>query len=111
LVEGLRRNVQAGIKIAVGTDGGFMLKEMILLHEAGYSNMQVIEAATRKGAEVLCKQDLLGTVEPGKLADMVVVGADPLADLNNLRQVKMVYQGGKAYDPKALAAATGTWPL
>ncbi len=111
LVKNLRRNVEAGIKIAVGTDGGFMLKEMILLHEAGYTNMKVIEAATRMGAEVLCKQDLLGTVEPGKLADMVVVGADPLADLNNLRQVKMVYQGGKSYDPQALAATTGTWPL
>ncbi len=110
-IESMRRNVQAGLKIATGTDGGDIIKEMIILHEAGYTNMQVIEATTRMGAEVLCKQDLLGTVEAGKLADMVVVGADPLADLNNLRQVKMVYQGGKAYDPKALAVATGISPF
>ncbi len=107
----LARNVKAGIKIACGTDGGFLLTEMLLLNEAGYSTMQVIEAATRCGAEVLWKQDVLGTIEPGKYADMVVTAKNPLDDLNNLRQIDTVYKGGKAYDPLALNAAIGRWPF
>ena len=111
-MEVLKQCVRGGPKIAVGSDViGDMVREMLLLVEAGMTPMQAIEAATRVGAEVLCQQNDLGTVEPGKFADLVIVDGDPLVDLNALRNIKMVYKGGKAYDPQALAAASGKWPL
>ena len=107
----LKQTVETGVTIGAGTDGGDMFRELLLLHEAGLSPMQVIESATRIGAEILCQQDNLGTVEPGKFADMVVLTGDPLADLNHMRRIKLVFKDGVAYDPAALAAATGQWPL
>jgi imidazolonepropionase-like amidohydrolase len=53
-------------------------------------------------AEALGKDDRLGTLEPGKLADMVVLDADPLEDIQNLHQIHLVVQGGKTYQRDAL---------
>lgn len=102
---------QAGVKIIAGTDGpgigsllpGFGLhRELELLVASGLSPLQALRAATLTAAEALGKDDRLGTLERGKLADMVVLDADPLQAIQNLRKIHLVVQGGKTYDPDAL---------
>lgn len=100
--------VKAGVKMAVGTDViGEMVEEMSLMAAGGMTNMQVLQAATRNGAELVRMSDDLGTVEVGKLADIVVVGQDPLADLAAFRHVELTMKGGHVYDPRAIVAQIG----
>ena len=91
-----------GVKIAVGVDlGGYMtdpvvfVREMAVLVEAGLTPMQAIQAGTRVGAELLRWDDRLGTVETGKLADLVAVSGNPLDDMKALERVEFVMIGGK----------------
>lgn len=102
---------QAGVKIIAGTDGpgigsllpGFGLhRELELLVASGLSPLQALRAATLTAAEALGKDDQLGTVARGKLADMVVLDADPLQKVQNLRKIHLVVQGAKTYEPDAL---------
>jgi imidazolonepropionase-like amidohydrolase len=102
---------EAGVRIIAGTDGpgvgrllpGFGLqRELELLVEAGLSPLQALRAATSTAAEALGKEDRLGTLESGKLADLVVLDADPLAAIQNVKNVRTVVQGGKVYEPSAL---------
>jgi hypothetical protein len=75
-----------GGRVATGSDSGFIYKtygfgfvsELELLQEAGFHPLEVLRAATLSGAEALGIDDRLGTIEPGKLADLVVVGENPL---------------------------------
>jgi imidazolonepropionase-like amidohydrolase len=89
----------AGVRIASGSDQGppreAALLEIELLARAGLGAHGAIVAATRTAAEVCRAADRLGTVEPGKLADLIVVAADPLADVANLRALRLVLQGGR----------------
>jgi imidazolonepropionase-like amidohydrolase len=92
--------IRAGVKIAVGSDfGGYPAhlnaREFGSLVEAGMTPMQAIQAGTRVGAELLGWEDRLGTVEPGKLADLVAVAGDPLADIAALERVVFVMLGGR----------------
>jgi imidazolonepropionase-like amidohydrolase len=81
-----------GGRVATGSDSGFIYKlygfdyirELELLREAGFHPLEVIRAATLKGAEALGRADRIGTVEPGKLADLVVVEENPLRNLKVL---------------------------
>jgi len=102
---------QAGVRIIAGTDGpsvgsllpGFGLhRELELLVTSGLSPLQALRAATLTAAEALGKGDRLGTIERGKLADIVVLDADPLQDIHNVAKINLVVQGGKAYAPVAL---------
>ena len=102
---------RAGVKIIAGTDGpgignqlpGFGLhRELELLVESGLSPLQALRAASSTAAEALGKDDRLGTVEPGKFADMVVLDADPLLEIQNLKKIHLVVQDGKIYAPDAL---------
>jgi imidazolonepropionase-like amidohydrolase len=102
---------QAGVRIIAGTDGpsigkllpGFGLHhELELLVASGLTPLEALRAATSTAAEALGKEDQLGTIEPGKLADMVVLGADPFAGIQNLRKIRLVVQGGKSYAPDVL---------
>jgi Amidohydrolase family len=70
-------------------------QEMEVMTEAGLTPMQIIMGATKYPAEMLRKQDLLGTVEAGKLADVIIVNADPLQDIRNLDKINTVIQDGK----------------
>jgi imidazolonepropionase-like amidohydrolase len=98
---------RAGVKTAVGTDAGGpvgynfqgynTIREMELLVEAGLSPMDVMVAATRTGAELIGIADRVGTLAPGKLADFLVLEADPLADIRNIRRVRTVVLGGVAH--------------
>ena len=92
--------VKNHLKIGVGTDffpGPDNAMELQLLTELGMSSMAVIQAATKVNAEIIMRDDL-GTIEPGKLADLIVVSGDPLKDITLLRDpenVKLVMQGGE----------------
>ncbi len=73
------------MRIAMGTDSGVIphgrnLSELVQMTSVGMSPMAAIEASTRVAAECLGMGDRLGTVEPGKEADLIAMGADPLAD-------------------------------
>ncbi len=111
---------KAGVKIAVGTDAGGpvgynfqgynTIREMELLVEAGLTPMDVLVAATRTGAELIGVSDRLGTLVPGKLADLVILDANPVADIRNVRRVRSVMQGGVLYDRGVFDARAATPP-
>jgi imidazolonepropionase-like amidohydrolase len=98
----LKRVFAAGIPIAMGTDAGNPLTlhgpavyaEMEAMQAAGLTPMQVLAASTRGGAAAMGREKDLGTVEKDKLADLLIVAADPTADVANLRQVRYVVRGG-----------------
>jgi imidazolonepropionase-like amidohydrolase len=88
--------------IAVGNDycnprinPGMPLREMELLQQAGLSPLSVIEAATRHAAYVCGQSDELGTLEKGKLADLIIVEGNPLDDINVMDSVLYVVKGGE----------------
>ena len=90
-----------GVKVALGTDaGGFDWKELNEAKEFEYyvnygmTPMQAIRTATVNAAELLGWSDKIGTVEPGKYADIVAVSGDPLKDITELERVKFVMKGG-----------------
>jgi imidazolonepropionase-like amidohydrolase len=97
--ESFRLAVDAGVKIAMGTDSpvtphGQNLRELSLMATGGMSPEQVLTATTKSAAELMGLQDELGTVEPGKRADLVVVDGDPL-DFEKLSQrIDAVYKDG-----------------
>jgi len=102
---------RAGVKIIAGTDGpglgtlvpGYGLHhELQLLVESGLSADQALRAATLTAAEALGKEKELGSIDPGKLADMLIVEADPLADIRNASKIELVIKGGKQYRPADL---------
>jgi imidazolonepropionase-like amidohydrolase len=98
----LRRFVEAGGRLALGDDFGnprvdlgMPWAEIDHWLDAGLAPMQIIVAATHGGAVVCNLEDQLGTIEPGKLADILVVDGDPLADIRVLERVAFVVRGGE----------------
>jgi imidazolonepropionase-like amidohydrolase len=93
----------AGVNIAAGTDSGTpgvvigrgLHKELELMVEAGVSPMGAIIAGTRNAADNMTKVGELGTIEPGKLADVVAVSGDPLKDIRNTREIRLVIKNGE----------------
>ena len=87
----------SGIRFATGTDTWDPLAREIelMVKEMGISPMEAIVAATRNGAEGLGLDSLIGTIEPEKEADLLLVDGDPLSDLGALRRVNRVYRSGK----------------
>ena len=110
--ESLHQALAAGVKVAAGTDaGGFIhgdnAREVQLLVERGMSPMQAIQAATGWAAECVGLEKEIGTVEAGKLADLLVVDGDPLRDIGVLRdqeRIKLVMKGGEAFVDRLPAA-------
>ncbi len=103
----LRRFVAAGGKIALGTDFagytiqfdlGMPIHEMEFMQGAGMTPMQIIAAATKNAAHVCNRNDTLGTLEVGKIADVLVVDGDPLGDLHALLNVRLVLHDGIIVD-------------
>jgi len=92
--------VRKGVKIAYGTDaGGYawtenQAKEFSLMVRYGMTPLQAIQSATTVAAELLEREDDLGAIETGKLADIIAVSGDPLRDITELEQVKFVMKGG-----------------
>ena len=71
-----------------------MAQELEELVALGYRPLDALTAATKNNAQILRVSDQVGTLEPGKLADFVLLGADPLRDIASVRQVRAVYKGG-----------------
>ena len=101
-LDSVRRAYEAGVRIAAGNDGGTafnladnLCSELEQLVAAGLSPAEALDAANGVAAELLRMSDQIGTVEPGKLADLVVLDADPLADISAVRQVHAVFKGGE----------------
>lgn len=96
--EGFQRAFESGVKIACGSDTGpvddFTHSEIMNLVEAGMTEMQALIAATQTSADLCGVADRVGTIETGKLADLIVVPANPLESISNLRMLKMVFKGG-----------------
>jgi imidazolonepropionase-like amidohydrolase len=101
-----RRAHEAGARLVVGghsgvpyaTRGEAPWREMELLVQAGLAPLEVIRAATATGAAFLGRGDDLGTVEPGKLADLIVLRGDPSRDISQIRTVERVLLGGAWVD-------------
>src|SRR5262249_23139256 len=95
---------QAGVPFLAGTDTpgvpcvfpGFSLHDelALLVADGGFTPVEAIQAATRDPARVLGREKDLGTVEPGKLADLVLLDADPLADIHNTTKIAAVVANG-----------------
>ncbi|MFQ5785791.1 MAG: amidohydrolase family protein [Alphaproteobacteria bacterium] len=111
----LRSAAAAGVVVAAGSDAGnigtlhgpALHRELELMVEAGLTPMQAIVAATRGGAAVMGRARDLGTIAPDKLADFVVLDADPLRDIRNTRRIDRVVKGGEVLDPAGIAAEAG----
>lgn len=102
----LRALIMAGVPIAMGTDRGTRLnyhqaanhvRELEIYTKLGMTNLEAITSATLRGAELLGIEKKLGSLTPGKLADVVVVEGDPLIDIRALGNVSMVFKEGKRF--------------
>jgi imidazolonepropionase-like amidohydrolase len=101
--ESIARAYKAGVTIAMGTDAGVMphgtnLRELHLMHQIGMTPMEAIVATTKTAAECLGWQDRIGTLETGKLADVIITKTNPLEDLKSLENpdnIVFVMKGGE----------------
>jgi len=96
------RAYQQGVKIAFGTDSGVSphggnAGEFALMVKAGMPAMEAIQSATMGGAALLQIEDQLGSVEAGKIADLIAVNGDPLSDISSLERVTFVMKEGQVY--------------
>ena len=104
-IKSLQMALAAGVKVSAGTDAGGYVKgdnahEVQLLADAGMSPMQALRAGTGWAAECIGLEKEVGTVEAGKLADLLVIDGDPLSNISVLRdrsRTRLVMKGGKAY--------------
>ena len=98
-LDAFRRAAEAGVKVAMGTDcpvapHGTNLRELVLMAEHGFTPQQALIAATSSAAELMGLDDELGTLQPGKRADVIVLDGDPL-DFEKLpERVSAVYKDG-----------------
>jgi predicted amidohydrolase YtcJ len=105
-----RRAAQLGVRIVAGTDEMYDAKvdSLPILHreldtfvrDAGITPMQAITSATANAAWAIGIADSVGTLAPGKVADLVLLGADPTADIDNTRDIRLVMQGGRVVRPR-----------
>ncbi|MBZ5704343.1 MAG: amidohydrolase family protein [Acidobacteriia bacterium] len=95
-----KKAFQAGVKIGLGTDAavyphGLNAHELAVYVRLGMTPLQAIQTATINDADLLGWSDKIGTIEPGKWADMIAVDGDPLQDVTTLQHVKFVMKGGE----------------
>lgn len=108
--ENIRKVHAAGGVVAMGTDqssGPASQRELELLVAAGIKPLDVLTIATHNGAVLLGKADQLGSVETGKLADLLVLNADPTKDINNVKNIAFVMKGGQIINESELPLAGG----
>ena len=104
-----------GVKLQVGTDAGApgilfgpsLHWELEYFVEAGLAPLEVLRIATQEGAAAVGADDDLGTLEVGKLADIVLLDADPLEDIKNTQTIWRVLKGGWVFDPEELRPPSG----
>jgi len=113
LQDNLRRIDAAGGVIAAGTDGANgadTQRELELLAEAGIPPLEIVKIATFNGARFLGKQDQMGSIEEGKIADAVLLSADPTKDIGNCKTIVLVMKEGQIVDESKLPLAGGPQP-
>lgn len=110
----LRSLFEAGVPLVAGTDaqiGGFELhRELELWVEAGLPAPEVLRMATLGAARTMGMEEELGSIEPGKLADLVLVDGNPTRDIRDIRRVVTVVEEGRVLDPGAIYRALGIDP-
>jgi len=99
MLENLGRAHNQGVKIAFGTDSGVSkhgdnAREFMLMVEAGMTPADAIHAATINAADLCGLGDEIGTIEPGKHADLVILDASPIDDIENITKIRQVFKGG-----------------
>jgi len=110
MLDNLKRVWDAGIPVAMGTDAGnvgtlhgpSVFREMELMEKAGLTPLQVLRAATVGGARAMRMERDLGGIEAGKLADLVILDADPTKGTGNLARIAGVVKAGKLFSPDDL---------
>ena len=108
----LTRVADAGVFVAAGSDAGNIAtphgpalhRELELMSLAGLNSIRILRAASEGGARVMGRFEDLGTLEPGKFADFLILDRDPLADIRNTRHINRVAKGGILFDPTAILA-------
>jgi imidazolonepropionase-like amidohydrolase len=100
--ENFRKAVQAGVKLAFGTDAGVFPhgwngRQFAKMVACGMTPMQAIQSATTSAAELLGWSDRIGSVAPGRFADIIAVNGDPLTDISELERVAFAMKGGVVY--------------
>jgi imidazolonepropionase-like amidohydrolase len=103
---------RSGVPILAGTDAlnpqcfpGFSIHdELALLVDAGLTPLAALQAATRNAAQFMGQLDRRGTIEPGKIADLVLLDKDPLADIHNTRAIQAVVLNGRLFQRAQLDA-------
>src|SRR5262245_9427314 len=106
----LKKVNDAGILIVTGTDTGFYgvftglasHLELILHAEAGLKSADIIKAATINAAIMIGREKDSGTIEEGKVADLLILDANPLDDIRNIKQIHRIIKGGTVFDPAEL---------
>ena len=102
---GVRDAHRRGVTLLAGTDrdpGAALHWELELLTRAGIPPLEVLRIATQQAAEAVGAEDDLGTLEVGKLADIVLLDANPLEDIRNTQAIWRVLKGGWVFDPEEL---------
>jgi imidazolonepropionase-like amidohydrolase len=97
-----KRAYAAGVKIAFGTDSGVSnhgenAREFEYMVQAGMPAIEAILAATRGGADLIGAPDKIGSLQPGRFADLVAVAGNPLTDISEMRRITFVMKGGVVY--------------
>jgi imidazolonepropionase-like amidohydrolase len=117
LIEGVRLlkdAVDAGLVVVAGTDKGVpgfsLQRELELYVEGGMTPLEALQAATLMPAHAMKLDREVGTIDVGKRADLVVLDADPLVNISNVRTARMVLANGRLYDCNALWKAAGFAP-
>ena len=105
MIENFKRSYKAGVKIAYGTDSGvskhgYNAREAQLMFAAGMTPQDILVSATIHGADLIGKSKILGTLEVGKVADIVAMHASPLNDINELLDIDFVMKAGKVVKQK-----------
>ncbi len=105
---------KAGVPIEAGTDAmpGFTLdRELELDAAAGIPAPQVLQLATLGAARIMRHDTVMGSIAPGKLADLILVDGNPATRISDIRRVVLVMKNGDVYDPARLDRAIGIKPL
>ncbi len=115
-MENLKKLSDAGVLIATGTDAGNIgtlhassyLTELKAMQKAGMSNWQIIQASTINGAKVLGKEKEFGTISIGKKANLILLGNNPIENLDNIANISRVINRGVVFYPNELIKETPT---
>ena len=110
----LKKMADGGVTIATGTDAGNIgtlhassfFKEIRAMQQAGLTNWQVLTASTLNGAKTLGKENEFGSIRKGSAADLLILRADPVADMGNLEKIDLIIHRGAIFHPDSLIEET-----